>query len=724
MNASKKEFFFNLPVVVVVVVGIVVTLFLYNLTSNTIDDIQKEKFNRIFERKTFSIQREIDLNLQVLQSLKSFYNASNFVDRDEFREFVGYFLKTHKSIQALEWIPRISKDKRKEYEQEAQKDLAREYKIKQKSPEGVMIESPHKNEYFPVYYVEPLAGNEKALGFDLSSSSVRLASLNEAIQKRKSTATSRIKLVQEEAKQFGFLLFMPIWEQLNKEHIKGFVLGVYRVGDMIKTTLQYDKESSLIDLWLLDTTDKTQYELLFTNTKIEKSVTSKHSFKIDMKGRTWTLFAKPSVEFTEKNSSVFPLIVLIIGFLLTILISYIVVLKAMKEKDLKLMVNEKTKSLLESNKKIEDLLFMFDKKVIASRTDKKGIITYATEAFCQISGYSKEELLGQNHRIVRHEDMSKEVYEELWNTISKGNIFTGEIKNKKKDGSSYWVDVTIFPELDDKKRIIGYFAIREDITAKKEVENFNKTLSFKVEEAVTQNQKKDQLLLQQSKLAAMGEMIGAIAHQWRQPLNTLAIQLQFIEDDFEDGLIDAKYLNEYSKESMKLVNFMSKTIDDFRNFFTVDKIKSNFDVKAKISDTTNMLSAQFEGHNIKLVFDGGSFVTIGHSSEFQQVILNIINNAKDALIEKKIEEGEITVEIECKDNVGYIIIKDNAGGIPQNVIDRVFEPYFTTKEEGKGTGLGLYMSKMIIEDNMDGKISVENITNGAQFTIELGVYYG
>jgi len=403
---------------------------------------------------------------------------------------------------------------------------------------------------------------------------------------------------------------------------------------------------------------------------------------------------------------------------MTLLISYVVGIKVSREFDLKFLVDLKTEELSQASKKYETLVDLFDKKVIASRTDSKGRITYVTSAFCAISGYSKSELMGRDHNIVRHPDMPKELYKELWQTIKKGKIFNCELKNSRKDGTFYWVDVIITPEFDNDGNIISYFAIREDITAKKEVVEFNKTLYDRVNEEVAQNQKKDQLLLHQSKLAAMGEMIGAIAHQWRQPLNTLAIQMQFIEDDFEEGLIDAKYLSDYSKESMKLVNFMSKTIDDFRNFFTVDKMKSNFDIKKKTDETVNMLSAQLEGHNIKLNVEGESFSILGHSSEFQQVVLNIINNAKDALLEKEINEGEITINIQAKDDVGCVKISDNAGGIPKDVIERIFEPYFTTKEQGKGTGLGLYMSKMII-DNMDGKLSVQNNDLGAEFTIEL-----
>ena len=245
-------------------------------------------------------------------------------------------------------------------------------------------------------------------------------------------------------------------------------------------------------------------------------------------------------------------------------------------------------------------------------------------------------------------------------------------------------------------------------------------ISKNIYKSIKESQQKDKLLLQQSKLAAMGEMVGAIAHQWRQPLNALALQTQFIEDDFEDGLVDEKYLNLFAKENMKLISFMSKTIDDFRNFFRIDKVKNDFFVREKIMDTINMLTDQLKSNDIELKVSENDFVTNGHESEFQQVILNIVNNSKDALIENNGKSLKtISIDIKEENKIGFIKIRDNAGGIPSEVISRIFEPYFTTKEQGKGTGLGLYMSKMIIEDNMEGKIHVENKKDGALFVIEL-----
>jgi len=232
----------------------------------------------------------------------------------------------------------------------------------------------------------------------------------------------------------------------------------------------------------------------------------------------------------------------------------------------------------------------------------------------------------------------------------------------------------------------------------RKITKLNSSLNDKIQEALNENMKQLELLQQQSKLASMGEMIGAIAHQWRQPLNALAINLQNLEDDYEEGLINEEFLENFVEKNMKIINFMSKTIDDFRNFFKTDKEKKNFSVKSAINEVIMIQSAQLSNLDIDITIQGNDFMLYSYESEFKQVILNIINNAKDA-IEKN---GKIDIILKDK----TVIIKDNGGGIPKELLNRIFEPYFTTKEQGKGTGIGLYMSKIIIEDHMNGKIEI------------------
>lgn len=248
-----------------------------------------------------------------------------------------------------------------------------------------------------------------------------------------------------------------------------------------------------------------------------------------------------------------------------------------------------------------------------------------------------------------------------------------------------------------------------------ELQELNENLQKKVEEKTNENITKDKFLQEQAKLAAMGEMIGAIAHQWKQPLNTLNINIQNLDDDYNEGLINKQFINEFIKKQNKTISFMSKTIDDFRNYFRIDKTKSNFSVKKAIINTIHLQEAQLLKYNINIELIGDDFTVNGYKNEFQQAILNLLSNAKDALISDEIENAKISIVLEGK----RIHIRDNAKGIPQEIKERIFEPYFTTKEQGSGTGMGLYIAKTIIEQHMDAKLYINNFKQSTEFIIEL-----
>jgi len=284
--------------------------------------------------------------------------------------------------------------------------------------------------------------------------------------------------------------------------------------------------------------------------------------------------------------------------------------------------------------------------------------------------------------------------------------------------------VTLVPYDLEKKQICLYIYDNTQLSttnyrlslALQELELYKNQLEDKVELELRLNKEKDRLIAEQSKLAAMGEMIGAIAHQWRQPLNALSGHIQFLEDDFDDNIVDEKYIKKFINKNMEFVKFMSNTIDDFRNFFRIDKKRVKFTVREKILNTVKIIQNDLDNHNVNITINDKDFISYGFANEFQQVILNIINNSKDALIQNNIENKKIDIVIK---DTGIIEICDNAGGIASDIINRVFEPYFTTKEEGKGTGIGLYMSKKIIEDNMEGEIGVINYKDGVIFKIKL-----
>jgi len=267
-------------------------------------------------------------------------------------------------------------------------------------------------------------------------------------------------------------------------------------------------------------------------------------------------------------------------------------------------------------------------------------------------------------------------------------------------------------------------AVSSDITHLKRTEQrlqeLTKNLQLRVEREVASRREKEKMLIEQSKMAAMGEMLGAIAHQWRQPLNALALQVQDITDAYNHDELDYDYCVDLEQKAMHNIAFMSRTIDDFRNFFKPSKEQVTFDLINVIQDVEHILSAQLTHHHIELKtqFTGRKFKLTGYANEFKQVVLNILNNAKDAILEHHIKHGEIHIILEWLENETVkLIISDNGGGIPESVLYRIFEPYFSTKK--LGTGIGLYMSKTIIEENMGGSLTVENCNEGACFTIML-----
>ena len=249
----------------------------------------------------------------------------------------------------------------------------------------------------------------------------------------------------------------------------------------------------------------------------------------------------------------------------------------------------------------------------------------------------------------------------------------------------------------------------------------NINLDRRVQEEVAKSKQQEALLIHQSRSAAMGEMIGAIAHQWRQPLNALGLVLQNLRLRHQMDRIDDAFMLSSMEKSDRLIQKMSSTIDDFRNFFKPNKTIEPFHILQVTRSTAELLDAQLKNHNIELTIVCPVDIQIlGLEGEFSQVLMNLINNAKDILVERKVQHATISICIEqIADGSINVTVKDNGGGVPEAIFDKIYDPYFTTKEEGKGTGIGLYMSKIIIENNMAGSLNAFNDAEGANFVIKL-----
>lgn len=277
-------------------------------------------------------------------------------------------------------------------------------------------------------------------------------------------------------------------------------------------------------------------------------------------------------------------------------------------------------------------------------------------------------------------------------------------------------------------RIIG---TAQDVTARKkaeealkrkhqELKHLNRVLEKRVDEEVVKNREKDYMLIQQGRQAAMGEMIGNIAHQWRQPLTTVSLLIQNLHETYSYGGFTKEFMDKTIEQTLQVIQHMSRTIDDFRHFFKPDKDKTVFLPGDVIQKTISFVEPSMKYQNISLRFEAEENLSVtGYPNEYAQVLLNILSNARDAFVERNVSLPEIMIRVFGKKKKTVVTISDNAGGIPEHIMDKIFEPYFTTKGLGKGTGVGLYMSKTIIEKHMEGKLSARNIAGGAEFRIEV-----
>ena len=332
-------------------------------------------------------------------------------------------------------------------------------------------------------------------------------------------------------------------------------------------------------------------------------------------------------------------------------------------------------------------------------------------------------------------ELNMKEYKELYlQNNEQNNKFDLYIKNKidenkirNNDFSNFMLAVTSVVTL-----FMAFFSyimilITKDVVKKykneveqreEELHSLNENLSMKVQSGIDEGKQKDKKILEQAKLARIGSMISMIAHQWRQPLTELSGILMELETATRFKKVNEKHILGAIERSDKMIQFMSNTIDDFRNFYRPDKVKEEFLVSNSCKNAINIIGATLKNFNIKLNINVENDKKIyGYPTEFSQVILNILSNAADILVEKSIKNPQIDLNIDTKGILSIITIKDNAGGIAQKNQELIFDPYFSTKDSSKGTGLGLYISKLIIERNMGGELSVYNDAHGAVFKI-------
>nr|WP_246347222.1 PAS domain-containing sensor histidine kinase [Desulfurispira natronophila] len=350
-----------------------------------------------------------------------------------------------------------------------------------------------------------------------------------------------------------------------------------------------------------------------------------------------------------------------------------------------------------------------------------GNIVQANKAFCTLLGYTMDDLRKHSLQSLLSEENRDTVTQAFYELISgKRDISLLEVSAKSLEQQFISMQITATSLRDQNREIKGVFAIIKDITD--------------IKKMTDRQQCQEQLLIQQSKMATMGEMIGAITHQWRQPLTMLELTLQEIAEEHKEGQLTRAMIDDMAHRCRQHIDFMSRTIEDFSNFFRPDKHQVSFNPLEAIKDIERLLYKQLTRHNVRLEYDIGEIDTdcfhiTTIANEFKQIVLNIIVNAIDAIDEARYsgaleqsESGVIKVTIGNTDASYKFSFCDNGVGIPQGNLEQVFEPYFTTKPGHKGTGIGLYLSRVIVENSLGGNITASNSSSGACFELELPAF--
>lgn len=364
----------------------------------------------------------------------------------------------------------------------------------------------------------------------------------------------------------------------------------------------------------------------------------------------------------------------------------------MKEPDLTLL------------RELSDQKFALDQSSIVATTDARGVITYVNDMFCQISGYSREEILGKTHKLINSGHHTQEFFKSMWQSIQLGQVWKGEIKNRRKDGSFYWVDTTIVPFLNESGKVYQYLAVRHDITALKNAQ-----------QTIMEQQAR---LAVASKFSALGELAANITHEINNPLGVILGRCEMLIGALQTEQLDYKSVLKMVEGIEITAKRIEKIIKSMRNFAIASESDPYelVNLGTLINETMEFVFQRFKNAGVQLSVTpiDNSILIECHDTEVSQILLNLLNNAFDAV--KKLDEKWVRVEvIDLVDKVEIGVV-DSGKGIPAAIRDKLFDPFFSTKEKQYGTGLGLSISKGFARNHF-ASLDVDNLSKNTRFCL-------
>lgn len=705
----------KLIVIATVILAIGIGLFINNR--------QKQIWSKDFENQVKILNKiikgKLEVNAQVLQKLVAFYNASTKVSRSEFKIYVSPILTTYPFIQALEWIPKVSFTDKPQYEQEAQKDGYKNFKIVERLKQGVMIPAKKRSQYFPVYYLEPIKGNETALGFDLASNGTRLDSLTQSWEDGTVVASSKIKLVQESGNQLGMLIFAPVFRTHTKpktkiereKELKGFILGVYRISDMIANLIKNQLVKGL-DLLVYESSDGDPDNLLHGAPLTNPELTLKSI--INVHGKKWVFVWQGDQHFKGGYNPLFAPAISLTLLVIAFLISRIASEQRNRTQQIEKEVEEKTHDLqtttnLLEKKERETRLIMDSVIEGIIGYDDKGKITFVNPTSLRMLMFEESELIGTSGHFLFHHTRPNGVpytsdeclihnsfHDRKINMVSDEVFWT-------REGESFPVEYISAPIIIENAVAGGVVAFR-DITERK-----------KAEEELLQA-KTDALKAN----AAKSTFLANMSHEIRTPMNAILGYAQILTRDKSLSQDQKRAVETISKSGRNLLDLINDILD-------ISKIEAgkmeltpiNFNLQELLDGLVSMFQVSCDKKDLYFVLENRIKQPLVFSDELslRQILINLIGNAV-----KFTETGGITLKAiqEENDNYRFEII-DTGVGIPKDAQDEIFAPFLQDNPgvQKGGTGLGLAISRKKA-DMMGGKLKVTSeVGKGSSFILTL-----
>jgi PAS domain S-box-containing protein len=670
--------------IIVAIVGIAASTTAFLVIQN-LNQVSVERQQLAASKAAFtSIRERIRGNLIVLDSVKAFFDGSSVVDRSEFEIFLKPLLANHKSIKAVAWLPNVSSSQRDEFENAARLDGIANYEFREFGPNGTIIAAGKRDNYFPVFFAEPLIGNESAFGFDLASSPKRLSAMTDAGKSGYKAATAPLRLVDGKLDGWGILVFYPVYNTSavsngrNADSVKGFIQLVLSSNALVADTLENSDDVNL--LHILDVTNANKPEEVYG-----VEITDQHTVHgdlVDVAGRLWRIDV--AADGTGESMLWVPWLVLASGLISVGLITIGLIHLIRRRELVELLVAERTTELRMLSSVVANSNVIFTVTEAGELDPEHGDpkILYVNEAFSRLTGYSYEEALGKSAHLLEGKNTDPLELDKKRQALEQGKPYVGELLSYTKKGTEFWVDINIFPLLDAEGNIVQFAAVQRDITDRKEAQAYREKL---INQLTDSNEELERFAF-------------VCSHDLQEPLRMIrsfSEKLQtHIADDLENDEKGRKYFGFITDGATRAQDLIA----DILAYSSI----TNDTAHLEAVDGQNLIESVKNTMHVAMMEEGARIssdvlpVLHGNKTQLYQLFQNLINNGI------KYTRADVTphVHIGVTDAAKYwqFSVKDNGIGMEHRHLSKIFDVFqrLHRKSEYAGTGVGLSICRKVV----------------------------